>query len=62
MGKKGDKARAKGHTYHSNLDGGRLVYHTRSDCLGGMKIRKRHLKPGAGEGRSLCGVCARRSD
>jgi hypothetical protein len=60
MSKKGDKARAKGHAYHSNLEGA-AVYHTRTDCLGGMKIRKRHLKPGAGAGRALCGVCARRS-
>jgi hypothetical protein len=61
MGKKGDKARLKGREYHSNLDGLKAVFHNRADCLGGSKIRKRHLKPGAGQGRTLCGVCARRS-
>jgi len=60
MGKKGEKARTKGHAYHSSLEGA-VVYHTRADCLGGVKIRKRHLKPGSGEGRTLCGVCARRT-
>ena len=60
MGKKGDKARTKGRAYHSNLVGTH-VYHTRTECLGGSKIRKRHVKPGSGDGLQLCGFCARKA-
>ena len=61
MGKKGAKARATGHAYHSDMPGASLVYHTQTNCLGGSRIRQKHVKPGRGEGRVLCALCARLS-
>lgn len=58
MGKKGAKARATGHAYHSNQLTAATVYHTDPGCLGGSRIRQKHVKPGR-DGRALCGLCAR---
>lgn len=59
MGKKGAKARATGHAYHSNLATASPLYHTQANCLGGARISEKHVKPGRGAGRTLCAMCAR---
>jgi hypothetical protein len=61
MGKKGVKARASGQAYHSNVATASPVYHTQANCLGGSRIGEKQVKPGRGDGRTLCPMCARLS-
>ncbi len=59
MGKKGAKARLANHAYHSIVATAAPIYHNRAACLGGSRIAQKNVKPGRGEGRTLCAMCAR---
>ena len=53
----GVAARAAGKPYHTDSEEDKIRYHNKANCPEGKKIEYKHIRAGAGVGRTLCKEC-----